>query len=171
MILFDEIAQICVGAELATLWHLFFLPQGLQGTGISDVWGLHLTGVNLGDGSSSCRHSLSQIRGGISGLVPDRFGLPGLPGMAAVACGLCLSGLRPKWRLAAWRRRGARRREPRYTGQPLQQPRTLAASHSTARVAPPSDHSSRIYGQDRGAASDERCSPACWRMSEWPNRS
>src|SRR6266536_1961565 len=65
--------------------------------------GIHLTGVAWGDGSPSCRRALPEVRGRVPGLVPDRCGLPGLPGVAALACWLRLPRLRPRRGLAAGR--------------------------------------------------------------------
>ena len=51
-------------------------------------------------GSPSCWHALSSFRGRVPGLVPDRRGLPGLPGVAAMARRFRLPGLWPRW---GWR--------------------------------------------------------------------
>ena len=61
------------------------------------------TGVNWRNGSSPCWHSLSSVGGRVPGLVPNRCGRSGLPGVATVARRLGLSGLQPRWRLAAER--------------------------------------------------------------------
>jgi hypothetical protein len=70
---------------------------------IFNDWGLHLTGVNLWGGPPSCRHSLSPLPGRVSGLVPHRCGLPGLPGVAPMACRVRLPSMRQQWWLAARR--------------------------------------------------------------------
>ena len=57
-----------------------------------------------GDGSPSRRCALSEIRGRVPGMVPERRGLPGLPGVAAVAGGLRMLGLWPPGSVAPRRR-------------------------------------------------------------------
>ena len=70
---------------------------------ISGLWGIHLTGVSCGSGSPSGGHALSEVRGRVPGLVPDRGGLLGLSPVAAMARRLRLPGLRSRSGLAAGR--------------------------------------------------------------------
>ena len=67
--------------------------------------GIHLTGVlaSSGHGVSSRWQALAAVGWRVPGLVPDRRGLPGLPGMAAVARRLRLSELWPCMKVVgAW---------------------------------------------------------------------
>src|SRR6266567_5265380 len=52
---------------------------------IIDCRGIHLTGVAWAGGAASSRRALPEVNGGVPGLVPHRRGLPGLPGVAALA--------------------------------------------------------------------------------------
>jgi len=70
---------------------------------ISIFRAIHLTGVAWDGGSSACRPAIPQVRGRVSGLVRYRCGLPGLPGLAALAGWLRLPGLRSRGWLAAGR--------------------------------------------------------------------
>jgi hypothetical protein len=59
------------------------------------VGGFHLAGVTLGHGSASCRRALPTIGWRVPGMVPDRRRLPRLPGVAAMAAGVRVPGVRP----------------------------------------------------------------------------
>src|SRR5262249_365690 len=52
---------------------------------IRSVRGIHLTGVAWTGGAASSRCALPEVNGRVPGLVPHRRGLPGLPGVAALA--------------------------------------------------------------------------------------
>ena len=71
--------------------------------GITDVRGIHLTGVAWAGGAGSSRCALPEVNGRVPGLVPHRRGLPGLPGVAALAGRFHLPALRARRGLAAWR--------------------------------------------------------------------
>ena len=68
---------------------------------VSDVRGIHLTGLTFGGGRAQaqapCGRALPQIHWRVPVLVRDRCRLPGLPGLAAVAPRLRLPGVRPCW--------------------------------------------------------------------------
>src|SRR5208283_6225056 len=74
-----------------------------DGTRVSAEGGIHLTGVGVEwrGGTPPSWPALPQVDGGLRGLVPDRWGLPGLPGVAALAQGFRVPELRPQRSLAA----------------------------------------------------------------------
>ncbi len=74
-------------------------------TSITSKGGIHLTGawVAWRGGSPSRWQALPEVCGRVPGLVPDRRGLLGLPGVAAMARWLCLPELRPRWGVAPGR--------------------------------------------------------------------
>jgi hypothetical protein len=72
------------------------LPQ-LPGLRISANRGIHLGGVEWSDVPVAVgRSALSAVAGRVPGVVSDRRGLSGLPGVAALASGLRVSGVRSR---------------------------------------------------------------------------
>jgi len=67
------------------------------------LWGIHLTGVACGRGTSSRGYALSAVYGRVPGMVPHRRRLPGLPGLAALAWRFRLPVVRARGGLAAGR--------------------------------------------------------------------
>src|SRR6266536_1390732 len=78
-------------------------PRILAPGPVSPHRGIHLTGVAWVGGAASSRRVLPEVNGGVPGLVPHRRGLPGLPGVAALAGRFQLPALRGRHGLAAWR--------------------------------------------------------------------
>jgi hypothetical protein len=67
---------------------------------ITTDWPIHLTGVGWGGGWSSRRCALPAVGGRAPGMVPDGRGLSGLPGVAALACGVRVPEVRSRRGLA-----------------------------------------------------------------------
>ena len=78
------------------------LSSNAMAGSITQIGGIHLTGVAWAGGAASCRRALPEVNGRVPGLVPHRRGLSGLPGVAALAGRFQLPALRTRHGLAAW---------------------------------------------------------------------